>query len=96
MTEYLYQWLQNLSFYLIIVHMVIQLIPNNSYKKYIRFYTGLLLIVLLVAPILKLFGMEQGFKNIYNSVEYKQQIREIEESTKYLEDMTLEGMYIEE
>ena len=79
-----------------IVHVAIQLIPNNSYKKYIRFYTGLMLIVLLSGPILKVFGMEQNFKDIYNSAEYKRQIREMEEATKYLEDITLEGIQIEE
>ena len=96
MVDYLYQWLENLSFYLVMVHIVIQLIPNNSYKKYIRFYTGMLLIVLLIGPVLKLLGIEKSFKDVYNNAEYKRQIKEIEEATTYLEDITLKGVQIEE
>ena len=45
MIAFFYQWLQNIAFYLILITAIIQIIPNHSYKKYIRFFTGLILIV---------------------------------------------------
>jgi stage III sporulation protein AF len=56
MFEYLYGWLEDLSFYLILVTAVLYVLPSNSYRKYIRFFTGLVLILLLLNPILNLFG----------------------------------------
>lgn len=59
MFEYLYEWLQNLSFYLILVTAVTYVLPSNSYRKYIRFFTGLVLILMLLTPVLSLFGMKE-------------------------------------
>ncbi|MEF9941500.1 MAG: stage III sporulation protein AF [Lachnospiraceae bacterium] len=87
MFDYIYEWIQNLAFYMIITTAIIQLIPQSTYKRYVRFFTGLLLVVLLVTPILKIFGLEQNFKNIYKNATYLQEIREIEEATQYLEEV---------
>ncbi|MEG2667094.1 MAG: stage III sporulation protein AF [Lachnospiraceae bacterium] len=87
MFDYIYEWIQNLAFYMIITTAIIQLIPQSTYKRYVRFFTGLLLVVLLVTPILKIFGLEQNFKKIYKNATYLQEIREIEEATQYLEEV---------
>lgn len=90
--EYFCEWIQNIAFFLVLVTVVIQIIPDNSYRKYIRFFMGLVLIVMLAGPILKVFGMQQEFWEIYNGAEYKQKVKEIEETTKYLENISLEDV----
>lgn len=91
MLEYLYQWIENIAFYLIIFTVAMQMIPNNSYKKYIQFFTGLILIIMLAGPILKIFGAEQDFRDFYKSAEYQQKVKEIEEATRYLEGIGIEN-----
>ncbi len=76
MFEYLYEWLQNISYYLILVTAVTYVLPSNSYRKYIRFFTGLVLIIMLLNPILNLFGMKAPY--IY---EYKN------EKQRFIENM---------
>lgn len=56
MFEYLYEWLQNISYYLILVTAVTYVLPSNSYRKYIRLFTGLVLILMLLTPVFNLFG----------------------------------------
>ena len=56
---YLYEWIENIAVYMVIITVAMQMVPNNSYKKYIRFFTGLILIIMMSGPILKIFGMEQ-------------------------------------
>lgn len=90
MFDYIYQWVENIAFYLVILTVAMQLIPNNNYKNYIQFFAGLILILMIANPILKLFGMEQEFLTFYEDAEYQQKIREIEETTKYLEDIFIE------
>ncbi len=91
MLEYLYQWIENIAFYLIIFTVAMQMIPNNSYKKYIQFFTGLILIIMLAGPILKIFGTEQDFREFYKSAEVQLQVKEIEEATRYLEGIGIEN-----
>lgn len=87
MLDYIYQWIENIAFYLVIFTGVMQMVPNNNYRKYIQFFSGLVLVILLMNPLLKLFGMEQKIKEIYDNSLYEQKIEEIEEATKYLEDL---------
>ena len=50
MFTYIYDWIKNLVFYLILMTMLMQIIPDSDYKKYIRFFTGLVLILVLARP----------------------------------------------
>lgn len=85
MLEYIYEWMQNIAYYLVIVVAVLQM-AGESYKKYIRFFAGLILILMLSGPILKLFGMTE-----FQNEQYREQLEEIEKATGYLEDLVREG-----
>ena len=90
MFQYIYQWIENIAFYLVVITAVIQLVPNNSYKKYIRFFTGLILVILLANPIMKIFQIEETFEAFYEEADYERKLEEIEDATKYLEDISFE------
>lgn len=71
--EFLYEWTKNLAFYMIVVTMVIQIVPGEGYKKYVRFFVGLILIIMLAQPILKLLGMQEEFVSFYNKAKRQQE-----------------------
>lgn len=82
MLDYIYQWIENVAFYMIIMVAVMQMIPGESYKKYIRFFVGMILILMLMTPILKLFGMSD-----FQNAEYQKELEEIENAAKYMEEI---------
>lgn len=82
MLDYIYQWIENIAFYLVIVVAIMQMIPGESYKKYIRFFVGMILILMLTGPILNIFGMTD-----VQNAEYKKELEEIENATKYMEEI---------
>ena len=41
MIDKIYEWVKNLSFYLVLVTALLQMLPDSDYRKYIRFFTGL-------------------------------------------------------
>ena len=57
MFDQVYLWVQNLAFYMVMVTAVMHVIPNPEYKRYIRFFTGMVLVVMLTAPLLKFLGI---------------------------------------
>ena len=90
----LYQWLQDLAVYLILVSAILQALPQESYQKYIRFFSGLVLIILLT-PLLRLTDMEDSFRSRVQeqnmeqeSASFLEEIREKQEEGKG--EMTLE------
>ncbi len=86
MFEYLYEWIQNIAFYLVIMTAVLKIIPGKEYKKYVQFFSGLVMILLMLTPVLKLAGIEQTFYELYHSREYEMEKEEIEAHKTYLEE----------
>lgn len=87
MFDYIYEWIQNIAFYLVMVTVLMHIIPNSDYKKYIRFFTGLVLVVMMTGPILKLLGMGDAWQELFNSEEYQEQMQKIEDASNYLEEV---------
>ena len=62
--EYIYQWMKNLSFYLVLLSVLLQMIPGEQYKKYVKFFAGMILIMMLLKPMTGLFGMTDSLERI--------------------------------
>lgn len=72
MLDSIYEWLRNLASYLVLVTVVLEVLPGKEYKKYIRFFTGLTLILLCITPLLKISGTDRRFTTLYHGYEYEQ------------------------
>lgn len=77
MFEYIFEWLKNISSYLLLVNMLISILPNKEYQKYIRFFCGLILVTMLMTPLMQMFDIKADFKEIYHSIEYKNAVDEL-------------------
>lgn len=47
-------WVKSIVGYLLIISVVMQMMPNQKYTQYIRLFSGFLLIVLILQPVLKI------------------------------------------
>lgn len=83
MFSYLYEWIMNISFYMVMVTAVMHVVPNSDYKRYIRFFTGLVLVVMLTDPFLKLLNMGDLWQNLYESPVYREQLEKLEQAARY-------------
>lgn len=87
MIHYLYEWVQNLAFYMILVTAVQHVLPDNSYKKYIRFFTGLVMVLMLAAPLLEVFDIQEELYQVYGQEERRQREQLEEKMQEYMEKM---------
>lgn len=85
MFDYIYDWLWNFVCYMVLMTALIQVLPENSYQKYLKFFFGLIMILLLATPVFRLFGMENRFHELYQSAEYQRVLSEMERTEAYLE-----------
>lgn len=85
MLQAIYRWMQNLAVYMVLVTAFLQALPENSYRKYVRFFCGLLLTVLLVQPVLNLMGAAGRVTELYRTAEYEQMVKEMEYASEFLE-----------
>lgn len=64
MTQTVYQWVRNLAVYYILLTAVMQVIPVQ-YGKYIRYFMGLLLILILSSPVLNLWNLKERVTELF-------------------------------
>lgn len=76
----------DMLFYLLFA--VMNLLPDSSYKKYIRYYMGLLLILIVFSPVLHVTGIQNEideyiteFRDMdYDEEEWRQKAQRWEEN----------------
>ena len=86
MLDWLYEWIKNIAFYMIIVSVIFKVLPGNGYQKYIQFFSGIVLILLVFLPIVRILGKEQTIKDLYEGYSYEQKKEEMEMMEKYFID----------
>ncbi len=97
MFEFIYEWMRSLAYYMVLMTAVLQVIPNKQYKKYIQFYMGLIIVLMLCSPIIKMLGMEENFWTLYQTNVYELEMKELEEKTEYLREVKLdEYIYVQD
>ncbi len=51
-------WLKSLVGYMLIVSVVMQMLPNEKYERYVKLFTGFLLIIFILQPVLKIGSVD--------------------------------------
>ena len=52
-------WIQNVVVFMLLMSLVGQLVPEEKYRKYVRLTMGLILILVLLMPVVQVFGMDE-------------------------------------
>ena len=90
MKEELYLWIRNLAVFYIFFTAVLNLIPDQKYEKYVRFFMGLLLIFMMTTPIFSILGkgseLTESFLDNFSEENREKELREFQNIQKvYLE-----------
>ncbi len=79
----LYDWMKSVIFYLLLSGIVLHMAPSEQYRKYIRYFTGLVVLILLASPISYLFHFGSG--------DLQELLAQMEPEWTELEDGTMVG-----
>ena len=72
-----YQWIQNLSVWLVLSAVILHLVPGKDYGKYVRFFSGMVLLLLFLEPMLKLAKEDQAEKELLQKLYESADLTEI-------------------
>ncbi len=93
--SYIYNWVKNLVCFYLLLTVVQHLLPKKSYQKYVRFFSGMLLTILVVSPVLSLLGNEELLQQKISQVEFFQDMDNMKLDTEHLET-TQKEVYLRE
>lgn len=52
------EWIKSFVGCLLMISVAMQMLPNSKYEQYVKLFTGLLILVLLIQPVLKIGSMD--------------------------------------
>ncbi len=70
MAESIYSWIQDLACFFILASAVMHFIPENNYRKYVQFYMGLLLILVILSPVFQFTDLEEEIRGFVGEFQY--------------------------
>ena len=84
----LLDYIKNIGYFLILMSLVSNVMPDNSYKKYCRMFCGLILVVLVINPFYEFLNYEGDIKDIFAMTSYESKAMELENQIKMSESNT--------
>ena len=86
----LLEYIRNIGYFLILMSLVTNVMPDNSYKKYCRMFCGIILVVLVINPFYEFMNFDGDIKDIFVTADYESQVKELEIQIKMKESSTKE------
>ncbi|TCT16916.1 stage III sporulation protein AF [Natranaerovirga pectinivora] len=59
MISFIQDWVKNILIYLIIITIIQSLLPQGQYVKYIKVFTGLILMIIVLMPVVSISGLDK-------------------------------------
>lgn len=70
----IYGWIKSIVFYLILMTMIMNLIPDKKYERYLRLFAGMVLILLVFGPFSDLTGLEARLAGVFEKITFQNDV----------------------
>lgn len=90
--EELYSWVRNITYYLILITVVTNLLPNKKYEKYIKLFAGMVLILLVLKPLTGSLRLEDKITYYFESISFQNEADDLKKEILGMEDFRLGQM----
>ena len=57
--EWIFQWVKNITYYLVFMSLVSNLLPETRYERYIKLFCGVVFILLVTGPLTAGFKLDR-------------------------------------
>ncbi|MEE0419003.1 MAG: stage III sporulation protein AF [Lachnospiraceae bacterium] len=88
--EAFYGWIRNIVCFLCILNVFLQVLPGGAFKKYVRFFGGLLLVVIVLNPLAELVKVSGSFEKAWRMESLKEEVDNLELTKQGMEEFRSE------
>lgn len=86
MEEYIFGWIRDIAFYTLLMEVVLHMLPEQEQKKYLQFFMGIVLIILVISPVLSAAGLERQLDETYVRQTSDQELEEFQKRQQEIEE----------
>lgn len=88
----LYSWVGNLVFYLIFITVVVNLLPNKKYEKYLKLFSGMVFILLVIKPLTGGLRLEDKIAYYFETITLQNESEDLRKELTGMEEQRLGQM----
>ena len=85
-----YEWVRNITYYMIFITVVGNLLADSKYEKYLRFFAGMILILLVLKPLTGSLRLDERIAYLFESISFQKEADDFKEKLWGMEDQRLE------
>jgi len=90
--EGIYGWIRSLVFYLILMSMILNMLPDRKYEKYMRLFTGVIFILLVFGPFTDLTGLEERMAGVFERITFQNDVKLLKKEIEDMDGRRLSGL----
>lgn len=88
--EAVYGWVKNIIYYMIFLSVVNNLLADSKYGKYIRFFSGMVLILLVVSPFTGGLHLDEQISSMFKSISFQNDTDDLKQDLWGMEERRLD------
>lgn len=85
--EEIFVWVKNVIGSLCILELLYHVVQNTEYQKYLRFFGGLVFLLVVLEPVMGLFGAEEVFERAFEKVALKAEVNLGKENAQAFQEL---------
>lgn len=89
MTAAVYDWVRSIIYYMIVLSVAENLLADSRYKKYMSFFAGMVLMLLVIRPLTGEIQAEEMMAGLSRSISLKQDTLELKEDLLGMDEKRL-------
>ena len=88
----LYSWVGNIVFFLIFITVVVNLLPNKKYEKYLKLFSGMVFILLVLKPLTGGLRIEDKIAYYFESITFQNESEDLKKELTGMEERRMDQM----
>lgn len=92
MMEAIYTWIRNLTGYFLFLAVIEALLPNRKYSRYVRLFSGMVLILLVLQPLTGSLRVDERIAHNYEAFVFRYQADDLKQEILGVEKDRLDQM----
>lgn len=88
----IYDWIKTIIFYMILMTVVLNVLPSGKYQKYIKFFSGMVLILLVMRPLTGMANLEDKMAYYYDLFSFSGEAAELAADIEGMDEKRYQSM----
>lgn len=93
--DVIYTWIKNIIVYMILNTIIMNLLGNSSYKKYVSIVSGMILVLIVVSPLMNVMELEDNLDYYLEANDFAVETSDFQNDLQRMEEKQSDAIFSE-